>query len=163
MPKTAKGGKAPRGGEKLRKAQASSAKHAGKKGEPIKKKNTNSASKRWRLGEIERFLMFISNLSVGTVALREIRLYQKTTGNLIRKQPFERILREVQQQLEYWQADQYEKKRWTKGAISAMQEAAEAYMVGLFEDANLCCLQARRVTLRFKDIQLARRIRGDIR
>ncbi|VAH06634.1 unnamed protein product [Triticum turgidum subsp. durum] len=46
-------------------------------------------------------------------------------------------------------------------AVSALQEAAEAYLVGLFEDTNLCAIHAKRVTIMPKDIQLARRIRGE--
>ncbi|KAL3204204.1 hypothetical protein MRX96_053071 [Rhipicephalus microplus] len=70
----------------------------------------------------------------GTVALREIRRYQKSTEMLIRKLPFQRL---------------------------ALQEAAEAYLVGLFEDCNLCAIHAKRVTIMPKDVQLARRIRGE--
>lgn len=50
--------------------------------------------------------------------------------------------------------------RWQSQAIQALQEAAEAYMIYLFEDANLCAIHAKRVTIMQKDIQLARRIRG---
>ncbi|NWR11736.1 H33 protein, partial [Paradoxornis webbianus] len=46
-------------------------------------------------------------------------------------------------------------------AIGALQEASEAYLVGLFEDTNLCAIHAKRVTIMPKDIQLARRIRGE--
>jgi Core histone H2A/H2B/H3/H4 len=46
-------------------------------------------------------------------------------------------------------------------AIQALQESAEAYLVGLFEDTNLCAIHAKRVTIMPKDIQLARRIRGE--
>ena len=51
--------------------------------------------------------------------------------------------------------------RFTANAIKALQEAAEAYLVGLFEDTNLCAIHAKRVTIQPKDIQLARRIRGE--
>ena len=51
--------------------------------------------------------------------------------------------------------------RFQSTAITAIQEATEAYMVGLFEDTNLCAIHARRVTIMPKDIQLARRIRGE--
>ncbi|KAI8508193.1 histone H3.2 [Branchiostoma belcheri] len=74
----------------------------------------------------------------GTVALREIRRYQKSTELLIRKLPFQRC-----------------------SAVMALQEASEAYLVGLFEDTNLCAIHAKRVTIMPKDIQLARRIRGE--
>ena len=46
-------------------------------------------------------------------------------------------------------------------AIKGLQEAAEAYLVGLFEDSNLCAIHARRVTIMPRDVQLARRIRGE--
>uniref|UniRef100_M3YJI6 Core Histone H2A/H2B/H3 domain-containing protein n=1 Tax=Mustela putorius furo TaxID=9669 RepID=M3YJI6_MUSPF len=46
-------------------------------------------------------------------------------------------------------------------AVMALQEACEAYLVGLFEDTNLCAIHAKRVTIMPKDIQLARRIRGE--
>ena len=51
--------------------------------------------------------------------------------------------------------------RFQSQAVLALQEAAEAYMVGLFEDTNLCAIHAKRVTIMPKDIQLARRIRGE--
>lgn len=50
--------------------------------------------------------------------------------------------------------------RWQSTAIQALQEAAEAYLVHLFEDSNLLAIHAKRVTIMQKDIQLARRIRG---
>lgn len=96
-------------------------------------------------------------LRPGMGALREIRRYQKTEELLLRKLPFARLVRETQStisQKEY---------RWTAEALLAMQEAAEAHLVGLFEDAYLCTLHAKRVTLMPKDIQLARRIRGPLR
>ena len=90
----------------------------------------------------------------GTVALREIRKYQKSTDLLIRKIPFERLVREIAQ-------DVKSDLRFKRQAIMALQEASEAYLVGLFEDTNLCAIHARRVTIMPKDIQLARRIRGE--
>ena len=53
--------------------------------------------------------------------------------------------------------------RWQAAALVALQEAAEAHLVGLFEDANLCAIHAKRVTIMVKDMQLARRIRGVLR
>lgn len=91
----------------------------------------------------------------GTVALREIRKFQKSTDLLLRKLPFARLVREVTQNVEPLQAI-----RWQAEALLALQEAAEYHLVGLFEDANLCAIHAKRVTLMVKDIQLARRIRG---
>jgi histone H3 len=90
----------------------------------------------------------------GTVALREIRKYQKSTDLLLRKLPFQRLVREVAQD---FKAD----LRFQSSAITALQEASEAYLVALFEDTNLCALHAKRVTIMPKDIQLARRIRGE--
>jgi|GEM_PF-1291321 histone H3 len=90
----------------------------------------------------------------GTVALREIRKYQKSTELLIRKLPFQRLVREIAQ-------DFNTELRFQSHAILALQEAAEAYLIGLFEDTNLCALHAKRVTIMPKDIQLARRIRGE--
>lgn len=90
----------------------------------------------------------------GTVALREIRRYQKTAELLIRKLPFNRLVREVTQ-------DFKTDLRFQAQAIMALQEAAEAYLVGLFDDTNLCAIHAKRVTIMPKDMQLARRIRGE--
>lgn len=91
----------------------------------------------------------------GTVALREIRRYQKTTDLLLAKLPFSRVVREVTEEL-----GPGEIMRWQSSALLALQEATEAYLVHLFEDANLCAIHAKRVTIMQKDIQLARRIRG---
>lgn len=88
----------------------------------------------------------------GTVALREIRRFQKSTELLMRKLPFQRLVRELAQ-------DFKSDLRWNQAAILALQEACEAYMVGLFEDSNKCAIHGRRVTLMPKDIQLARFIR----
>ena len=91
----------------------------------------------------------------GTVALREIRRYQKSTELLIRKLPFQRLVREIAQDLGKMSI------RFQSGAIIALQEASEAYLVGLLEDSNLCAIHAKRVTIMPKDIQLALRIRGE--
>ena len=90
----------------------------------------------------------------GTVALREIRRYQKSTELLIRKMPFNRLVREIAQ-------DFKTDLRFQASAIGALQEASEAYLVGLFEDSNLCAIHGKRVTIMPKDIQLAMRIRGE--
>ena len=90
----------------------------------------------------------------GAVALREIRKYQKSTELLIRKLPFQRLVREIAQ-------DFKSELRFQSSAVMALQEAAEAYLVGLFEDTNLCAIHAKRVTIMPKDMQLARRIRGE--
>ena len=90
----------------------------------------------------------------GTVALREIRRYQKSTELLMRKMPFQRLVREIAQ-------DFKTDLRFQSSAVLALQEACEAYLVGLFEDTNLCAIHAKRVTIMPKDLQLARRIRGE--
>ena len=90
----------------------------------------------------------------GTVALREIHRYQKSTELLIRRLPFQRLVREIAQ-------DYKSRLNFASGAILALQEAAEAYLVGLFEDTNLCTIHAKCITIMPKDIQLARRIHGD--
>uniref|UniRef100_A0A453M668 Core Histone H2A/H2B/H3 domain-containing protein n=1 Tax=Aegilops tauschii subsp. strangulata TaxID=200361 RepID=A0A453M668_AEGTS len=90
----------------------------------------------------------------GTIALREIRKYQKGTELLIRKLPFQRLVREIAQ---FCKSD----LRFQSHAVLALQEAAEAYLVGLFEDTNLCAVHAKRVTIMSKDVYLARRIRGE--
>jgi histone H3 len=90
----------------------------------------------------------------GTVALREIRRFQKSTDLLIRKLPFQRLVRELAQEI-------HRDLRFQSTALLALQEAAEAYMVGLFEDTNLCAIHAKRVTIMPKDMALARRIRGE--
>jgi histone H3 len=90
----------------------------------------------------------------GTKALREIRKYQKSTEFLLRRLPFQRLIREIAQK---YMSD----ARFQASAITALQEATEAYLVGLFEDTNLCAIHAKRVTIFPKDIQLARRIRGE--
>jgi histone H3 len=90
----------------------------------------------------------------GTVALREIRKYQKSTELLIRKLPFQKLVREIAQGFK-------PDLRFQSTAILALQEAAESYLVALFEDTNLCAIHAKRVTIMPKDMQLARRIRGE--
>lgn len=90
----------------------------------------------------------------GTRALMEIRRYQKSVDLLIRRLPFQRLVREITLEFK-------NDLRIQSTAIMALQEAAEAYLVGLFEDTNLCAIHANRVTIMPKDIQLARRIRGE--
>jgi histone H3 len=89
----------------------------------------------------------------GTVALREIRKYQKSTDLLLRKMPFQRLVREI--------AQDFRSNLSFQGlAFQALQEASEAYLVELFQNTNLCALHAMRVTIFPKDMQLARRISG---
>ena len=90
----------------------------------------------------------------GTVALKDIRHFQGSTALLIRKLPFQRLVREIAQ-------DFKTDLRFQSAAVLCLQEAAEAYLVRLFDDANLCAIHARRVTIMPKDLFLARRIRGE--
>merc|ERR1711959_770479 len=90
----------------------------------------------------------------GTVALREIKRYQKSTALLLPRAPFQRLVRNICSNID-------SDLRFQAQGLLALQEAAEAYLVGIFEDSNLCCLHAKRVTVMKKDMELARRIRGD--
>ena len=90
----------------------------------------------------------------GTVALKDIHHYQGSTALLIRKLPFQRLVREIAQDIKTG-------LRFQSAAVLCLQEATEAYLVGLLDDANLCAIHARQVTIMPKDIQLARRIRGE--
>ena len=91
----------------------------------------------------------------GTVALREIRRYQKSTELLLLKRPFSRLTRELAQN---YKAD----FMFQSTTFLALQESSEAYLVGTMEDANLCAIHSKRVTVMPKDIQLVRKIRGDL-
>ena len=109
----------------------------------------------------------------GTVALREIRKFQKGTELLIRKAPFQRLVRQIMYELNFKEITRddetyvianggyIEPKRMQSTAMLALHEAAEYYLVEFFEWANLCALHAKRVTIMPKDMQLARRIRGE--
>ena len=90
---------------------------------------------------------------LGTVALQEIRKFQKTTDLLIPKLPFRR-LRELALAVS-------PDKRFQETALLALQEASAAYLTGLLEEANICAIHAHRVTLTPSDLRLAQRIRGD--
>nr|GEZ98948.1 histone H3.2 [Tanacetum cinerariifolium] len=90
----------------------------------------------------------------GTIALREIHKYKKSTELLTMKLPFQRLVREIKQ-------DFKTDLRFQSSAVTALQEVSEAYLVELFEDTNLCAIHAKRVTIMPKDMQLARRIRGE--
>lgn len=90
----------------------------------------------------------------GTVALREIKRYQKTTAMLLPRAPFQRLVRSICGTID-------SDLRFQAQALMALQESSEAYLVGIFEDANLCAIHANRVTIMKKDMDLARRIRGD--
>ena len=89
----------------------------------------------------------------GTIVLREIRKYQKSTNLLIRCLPFQRLVREVSQQIK-------SDLRFQSTALLALQEAAEAYLVSMFEEVNLIAIHGKRVTIQVKDIQLWQRMKG---
>ena len=91
----------------------------------------------------------------GTVALREIRRYQKSTDLLIRKLPFQRLVRQI------CHVEMKKDYKFQSTAMLALQETVEAYLVGLFHDTNECALHAKRVTIMPKDMQLAKHIRGE--
>ncbi|XP_078055416.1 histone H3-like [Mustelus asterias] len=86
-----------------------------------------------------------------TVALREIHQYQQSTELLICKLPVQHLGQEITQDFNI-------NLRFQSSAVMALQEASEAYLVGLFEEINLCTIHAKRVTIMPKDIQLARHI-----
>eukprot|EP00049_Salpingoeca_infusionum_P025324 m.18565 g.18565 ORF g.18565 m.18565 type:complete len:167 (+) comp7914_c0_seq1:261-761(+) len=90
----------------------------------------------------------------GTAALKQIRHLQMSTELLLRRLPFQRLCREI--------AQTYKRDvRFRGDALAALQEASESYMVGLFEDANLCAIHGKRVTIMIKDMRLAQRLRGE--
>ena len=98
------------------------------------------------------------------VALREIRRYQKSTECLIKRSPFQKLIREISQEYRVCPdgpGTPSIQVRFQSTAIAALQEAAENFIVGLFEDVNLLAVHAKRVTVMLRDIRLALRIRGD--
>lgn len=91
----------------------------------------------------------------GTVALREIRKYQKTSDLLVAKAPFQRIVKEICTNIK-------SDIRYQSSAVLATHEAAESYLVGLNEDANFCAIHGKRVTVMPKDMQLVKTIKKDM-
>ena len=134
-----------------RHALGSKANSIGRKGIPVKKAQPSLPGPRTGVhsapNKAKRF-------RAGTVALQQIRKYQKGTDLLIKKRPFQRLVKEIAQEF-------FPNLRFQSHALAALQEASEAYIVRLFEDTNLCCIHAKRVTIYARDMQLARRIRGD--
>ena len=115
----------------------------------VKKTSKKSEGKKAKSGAARKF-----RWRPGTVALRQIKKFQKTTDLLMRKAPFQRLVRELA-------TGHKEGLRWQASAVAALQEATEAYVTGLLSDSNLCALHAKRVTLMARDLQLARRLRGE--
>lgn len=99
----------------------------------------------------------IATFRPGIKALREVRHFQKTSGFLIPKLPFSRIIKEIALIV----CRDKPTLKFQVLALECLQEAAEAYLVQLFEDTLLCAIHARRVTIMDKDMRLARRIRGE--
>ena len=123
---------------------------------PTHKKRSLILSTRYLVPSVHRSPHATKRFRPGTRALMEIRKYQQSTDLLIRRRPFSRLVKEILR-------DQYAKPsmeyRWQATALLALQEASESYLVELFEDANLCAIHAKRVTLMQRDIRLARRIK----
>ena len=119
----------------------------------LKKIATDNNSRKFR--KYEKFLSgnTYHRYRPGTVALQQIRKYQKSTDLLIQKLPFRRLVREIAGNID-------NQKRFQESALQAIQEAAEAYIVSLLEEANLCAIHAKRVTIQPKDLQLSKRLRG---
>ena len=98
------------------------------------------------------------------VALREIRRYQKSTECLIKRSPFQKLIREISQEYRVCPdgpGTPSIQVRFQSTAIAGLQEAAENFIVGVFEDVNLFAVHAKRVTIMPRDIRLALRIKGD--
>ena len=114
---------------------------------PAQKRMIHEARMQGRLVKPHRY-------RAGTAALKDIHHFPKSTALLIHKLPFQRLVREITQ-------DFKTDLRFQSAAILCLQEAAEAYLVGLFEDTNLCAIHAKQVTIMPKDIQLARQIQGE--
>ena len=127
-------------------AEANNARHFGRKSRKIYPRISSGKIKHPTGTTFHRF-------RPGTVALRQIRKYQKSTDLLIQKIPFRRLVRELALDID-------NQKRFQGSALRAIQEAAEAYIVSLLEEANLCAIYAKRITIQPKDLQLAKRLRG---
>ena len=97
----------------------------------------------------------------GTVALKQVRRYQKSTELLVRKLPFRRLVREIAGDSEVVGSPLCGRVRFQSAAVMALREAAEAYLVGLFGDSGLCAMHARRVAVMPRGVQLARGICGE--
>ncbi len=90
----------------------------------------------------------------GTKSLMEIRKLQKSDAPIISFLPFSRLVREIAQ-------DFKDDVRFSDKAINGMRVAIESHLICIFEESNLTAIHAKRITVFPKDIQLARRIRGE--
>ena len=101
---------------------------------------------------------------LGLLALHEIRRYQQSTESLIRRTPFNKLIKEISQQYRICPegpGTPSVQVQFQSTALAALQEAAENFLVGLFEDVNLLAVHAKRVTVMPRDIRLVLRIQGD--
>ena len=97
----------------------------------------------------------------GLLALHEIRRYQQSTESLIRRTPFNKLIKEISQEYRICPegpGTPSVQLRFQSTALAALQEAAENFLVGLFEDVNLLAVHAKKVTVMPHDIRLALRI-----
>ena len=145
----------------VREAQAELKRMLAKKREEERKKAAAKAAKKGEQKAPKGRVKKRYRYRPGTFALKQIRRYQKTAELLIRKLPFQHLVREIAGDTEVIHSPLCGKVRFQSAAIMALQEASEAYLVGLFEDSNLCAIHAKRVAIMPKDIQLARRIHGE--
>lgn len=95
----------------------------------------------------------------GTVAVQQIKFYQKTTELLLRLSPFARLVKEVVDAIGLNEGSGY---KWKKSALEALQYATEAYLVAMFEDTNKTAIHAKRITIRPEDMHLVRTLRGRV-
>ena len=117
------------------------------RGVNLQTRNARKTVNKYTMGGVKKPRRF----RPGTVALRQIRKYQKSYELLIRKIPFQRLVREVAQKIS-------RDLRFQSTALLALQEAAEDYLVRMFEDVNLIAIHCNRVTIQPKDILIWRRL-----
>ena len=109
----------------------------------LQKKAAAKASKKSGMKAPKGGVKKLHRFQPGTVALKEIRRYQKSTELLIRKLPFQRLVGEISGDHKVITSPLCGKVRFQSLAIKALQEASEEYIVGLFEDTNLCAIHAK--------------------
>ena len=140
---------------------------------PTSKKTATKGGKQPRKHMLHRLLKWTSSTGgikkphryhPGLLALHEIHRYQQSMESLIRKTPFNKLIKEISQEYRICPegpGTPSVQVRFQSTALAALQEAAENFLVGLFEDVNLLAVHAKRVTVMLHDIRLALRIRGD--
>ena len=130
------------------KGKGSATKNKGKKRDEGKKKSKRRASTPAKQEEKKKF-----KWRPGTVALREIKRYQKHSRPLTASAPFQRRVRSILKELD-------PEVRIKPKSFECMREATEAYLINILEDSNMCAIHASRKTVKIKDVLLANRIRG---